>query len=66
MIEERDCSYPDGFVAPDGWVYVSYERSRWDRPEILFATFREEDVTAGRPVSYGARFRVLVNRAAGP
>ncbi len=65
LLDERDCSYPFGCQADDGTVYVSYERSRWNQPEILMARFREEDILAGRPTSNRAALRILVNKALG-
>jgi len=65
MLDERLCSYPFGFQDRDGAIYVSYERNRWNQPEILMARFAEEDVLAGEPVSGAARFRVLINKATG-
>lgn len=65
LLDERDCSYPFGCQADDGTIYVSYERSRWQNPEILVARFTEEDVFAGQPVSARASLRLLANRATG-
>lgn len=65
LLEERPCSYPFGCQADDGTVYVSYERSRWNQPEVLMARFREEDVIAGRSMSDRAACRILVNKALG-
>ncbi|MCF7838087.1 MAG: glycoside hydrolase [Candidatus Marinimicrobia bacterium] len=65
LLDERDCSYPFGCQAADGTIYVSYERSRWQQPEILAARFTEEDVLAGQPVSTRAALRLLANRATG-
>lgn len=64
-LDERSISYPYGFQDQDGKIYLSYERERFDNPEILLATFREEDATAGKVVSKDVRFKVLVNRATG-
>jgi hypothetical protein len=58
-------SYPDGFQAPNGTIYIIYDHNRYTDAEILLARFREEDVFAGRWSSPGARQRVLVNRATG-
>ncbi|HPO12647.1 MAG TPA: sialidase family protein [Candidatus Hydrogenedentes bacterium] len=64
LIDERaGVSYPDGVEAPDGLIYVIYDYSRKDAREILMATFTEEDVLEGKPVSGKTRFRVLVNKA---
>jgi len=65
MLDERLCSYPYGFQDGDGTIYVSYERNRWNQPEILMARFTEADVLAGKPVSDSTEFRVLINKATG-
>jgi len=59
-------SYPDGDQAADGTIFVVYDHNREGDLEILMARFTEEDVLARQPVSPGARFRLLVNRATGP
>ena len=46
MLDEHPCSYPFGYQAENGTVYVSYERSHWNQPEILMARFTEEDVSS--------------------
>ncbi len=65
LLDERDCSYPFGCQAPDGTIYVAYERQRWHQPEILLARFTEADVLACRLVSPQSRLRLLVNKATG-
>ena len=66
MLDERkQVSYPDGVQAPDGTIRIIYDYSRRDEKEIFMATFREEDVAAGEPVSGRVRLRVLVNKATG-
>lgn len=51
LLDERgSISYPDGFVHPDGRIFVQYDRLR-TKGEILLAIFTEEDVAAGRDVS---------------
>ncbi|MFZ2655418.1 MAG: sialidase family protein [Victivallales bacterium] len=51
LLDERyDVSYPDGFQAPDGRIYVQYDRKR-ESGEILLAVFTEQDVLAGGNVS---------------
>jgi len=66
VLDERPgVSYPDGFQAPDGLIYILYDRNRYTDAEILLARFREEDMLAGRWASPGARPRVLVNKATG-
>jgi len=66
LIDERDgVSYPDAVQAADGTVYLIYDYSRRGEKQILMATFREEDVLAGTPMSDAVRLRVLVNQATG-
>lgn len=51
LLDEREgISYPDGFQAPDGRIFVQYDRKR-EHGEILLAVFTEEDVLAGKDVS---------------
>ncbi len=56
-------SYPDGVQAPDGRIYIIYDRNRQSDREILMAVFTEEDVIQGSPVSATARLRVVVDKA---
>ncbi len=63
MLDERTgISYPDGFQAPDGAIYISYDRNRAKDGEILLAKFTEEDILARRLVSAGARLKGLISR----
>lgn len=66
MIDERrGVSYPDGFQAPDGTIYISYDRNRdWDG-EILMARFTEEDVLSGAFQSDTAKSRILISKPKG-
>lgn len=51
LLDERHgISYPDGFQAPDGRIFVQYDRKR-ESGEILLSIFTEEDVLAGKNVS---------------
>jgi len=48
LLDERSgISYPDGFQAPDGKIYIQYDRDR-SAGEILSAVFREDEVEIGR------------------
>lgn len=58
--ERRTISYPDIAQAPNGDIYVHYDRNRYSDAEILFARFREEDVQAGKLVSKDASLKNLV------
>lgn len=67
VFEERNgVSYPDGFQAPDGRIFISYDRERAKEREILMAVFTEADVLAGQAVSPEARLKVLISKALGP
>jgi len=62
LLDERDgVSYPDGFQAPDGTVYIAYDRKRTDG-ELLLAKFTEEDVLAGKAVSKKATLKCVIKR----
>ncbi len=60
--ERKGISYPDGFQAPDGTLYISYDRNRSTDGEILLARFTEEDILAKTLVSPGSKLKILVSR----
>ncbi len=63
MIDEReDVTYPDGVQADDGTIYLIYDHQRTPLGEVLMATFREEDIRAGKAVSDKLQLRVLIDR----
>lgn len=63
MLDERSgISYPDGVQAPDGTIYVTYDRERSKLGEILMARFTEQDVLAGELVSPASKLKMLVSR----
>jgi hypothetical protein len=67
MLDEReDVTYPDGTQAADGTIVIVYDHQRTPAGEILMATFREEDVRAGKPVSEKPRFRALIDHLPAP
>jgi hypothetical protein len=59
-------SYPDGVQDKDGLIWITYDRDRQGSGEILLATFREEDVAAGRDVTGKGTLRRVVNRLEKP
>lgn len=66
LLDERTgVSYPDGQQAADGTVRIIYDYSRTGDREILMASFREEDATAGKAVSDTVRLRQVVAKASG-
>lgn len=65
LLEERGCSYPDGFQAPDGTIYIAYDHGRRKEKQIFMCTFTEEDLVAKAFVSDKQRVGVLINQATG-
>jgi hypothetical protein len=63
MLDERTgVSYPDGFQAPDGTIYISYDRNRSTDGEILLARFTEDDILARKLVGQQSRIKMLISR----
>ncbi len=66
MLDERSgVSYPDGQQQDDGRIRIIYDYSRTGARHILMATFREQDVAAGKSVSDDVKLRQLVSEASG-
>lgn len=66
VLDERNgVSYPDGQQAADGRIHIIYDYSRTGDRTILLATFREEDVAAGKPAADTVELRQLVSKASG-
>ena len=63
--ERKGVSYPSGFQADDGTIYVSYDRKRKEQAEMLLARFTEEDVLADKGVSERFAQRLLINKTHG-
>lgn len=61
--ERKGISYPDGFQAPDGTIYISYDRNRATDGEILLARFTEQDVLARKLMGPKSRLKMLISRA---
>ena len=63
MLDERKgLSYPDGFQAPDGTIYVSYDRNRATDGEILMARFTEAEVLSGTLTDPNSKLQMLISR----
>jgi sialidase-1 len=60
--ERKGISYPDGFQAPDGTIYISYDRNRSTDGEILLARFTEQDIMAKKLVDSDSRLKMLISR----
>jgi hypothetical protein len=62
MLDERhDVTYPDGVQAGDGTIYIVYDHQRTPLGEVLMATFTEEDIRAGKPVTDKTRLRQVIS-----
>ncbi|PIY39617.1 MAG: hypothetical protein COZ06_29360, partial [Armatimonadetes bacterium CG_4_10_14_3_um_filter_66_18] len=60
--ERKGISYPDGFQAPDGTLYISYDRNRATDGEVLLARFTEEDILAKKLVGPKSKLKMLICR----
>lgn len=60
--ERNNISYPDGCQAPDGTIYISHDRERDRRGEILLSRFTEADVLAGRLTGPRSRLKMPIYR----
>ncbi|TWT33021.1 sialidase family protein [Blastopirellula retiformator] len=63
--ERKGVSYPDGFQAADGTIYISYDRNRATDGEILLARFTEADIEAGKLVSEQGKLKMLISKPLG-
>lgn len=64
--ERKGVSYPDGFQAPDGTIYISYDRNRATDGEVLLARFTEQDIAAKQLTGPKSRLKLLISRPLGP
>ena len=63
MIDEREgISYPTGFQADNGYIYISYDHERSSLGEILMCKFTEQDVLSRCFVSKGSRQKKIITR----
>ena len=63
MLDERSgVSYPDGFQAPDGTIYISWDRNRSKDGEILMARFTEDDIQAKAFDGPKSKTKMLISR----
>ena len=60
--DRKGISYPDGFQAPDGTIYISYDRNRATDGEILLARFTEADIEAKELTNSNSRLQMLISR----
>ncbi len=64
--ERKGISYPDGLQAPDGTIYISYDRNRSTDGEILMARFTEADVLAKKLVGPKSALKMLISKPLKP
>jgi len=65
MVDEREwAAYPIACQRKDGLIYCTYDFDRLGRQDILFATFTEEDILAGKDVSGKVRLRQVISTRA--
>lgn len=70
LLDERECSYPDGVQAPDGRIYIIYDHQRYTlnragqrgSGSVVMAVFREEDARASKPASDDVRLRSVISQ----
>jgi len=66
LLDEREgVSYPDGTEDKHGVIRIIYDWERYKEGVILMATFREQDVLAGKQVSKEFKLKSLVNKTGG-
>ena len=67
LLDERaGVSYPDGFQAPDGRIFIAYDHNRATDRELCLAVFHPDDIRAGRVVTPQARLRHRISISTGP
>jgi predicted neuraminidase len=60
--ERQGISYPDGFQAPDGTLFISYDRNRATDGEILLARFNEKDILDRKVSGPKSKLKMLISR----
>ncbi len=66
LLDEREgVSYPDGVQNKNGVIRIIYDYQRYKQGDILMASFTEEDVLAGKPVTTNTKLKTLVNHSGG-
>lgn len=74
LLDERECSYPDGVQTRDGRIYVIYDHQRYTLNRagqrgvgsVVMAVFREEDALAGQERSGDVRLKRMVSQLQEP
>ena len=74
LLDERESSYPDGIQTDDGTLYIIYDHQRYTLNRagqrgvgsVVMATFREEDIRAGKPVTDKVHLHQIVTQLQAP
>jgi len=62
VIDDRErVTYPDGFQAPDGTIYITYDHNR-GAGEIALGKFTEADILAGKITSSQSQLKITAIR----
>ena len=61
LLEASGSEYPCACEDENGVIRVVYDRCRYESADVSMATFTEEDVLAGRPVSPKAKLAVRIS-----
>lgn len=64
--ERQDVSYPDAVEAPDGRIFVTYDRRRVGEGEILLQTLTEDDILHRRSPGHDGGRLVVVSSLSRP
>ena len=63
---ERGISYPDAVEAPDGRIFILYDRGRTTNREILMAQISEEDIINGVITRQDSYLKRIISKAPVP
>ncbi len=55
-------SYPTGFQAPDGYIYISYDFQRTAEGDVLMARFNEMDILSRKVVSPRSKLQIPISK----
>ena len=63
LLDERaGVSYPTGFQAPDGYIYISYDYERTREGDVLMTRFTEDDILSGKIVSKRGDLKMRISK----
>lgn len=62
VIDRLISAYPEIYQAPDGKIYVAYDKGRYTENSIRLTILTEEDIKAGKFVSSASRDKLTVTK----